>query len=108
MENRIWASRRRCSKQHWIEETEVLLLASEHCAEIIKIMENSDEFPNFAGKMKERFGFDWNQSRYFQHMFIQDFNKKSREEAREKLKLLTEEKEMYEKILEKEGKRAGL
>ena len=41
-------------------------------------------------------------------MFIQDFNKKSREEAREKLKLLTEEKEMYEKILEKEGKHAGL
>jgi len=71
-------------------------------------MENSDEFPNFAGKMKERLGFDWNHSRYFQHMFIQDFNKKSREEAREKLKLLTEEKEMYEKILEKEGKRAGL
>ncbi len=88
-----------------IEETSAFLLAAEHYPEIIKIMENSADFLDFAKKMKVRYGFSGNQSRYFQHMSIQDFNKKAREEMREKLRILTEEKEMYEQELEKGEKR---
>lgn len=39
---------------------------------------SSGEFHDFAKTMKERSGFSWNRSRYFQSMSIQDFNKKSR------------------------------
>lgn len=85
-----------------IEETSAFLLAAEHYPEIIQIMENSADFPDFAGKMEAKYGFSWNQSRYFQHMSIQEFNRKAREEMRERLRILTEEKEMYEKELEKE------
>ncbi len=87
---------------HQIEETETLLLAAEKYSEIIEIMENSDEFYDFAEAMKERFGFSWNQSRYFQHMSIQDFNKESREEMRQKLDWLIQDKKRYEKDLRKE------
>ena len=80
-----------------IEEATAFLLAAENYSEMIEIMEETDEFYQFAEKMKERFGFSWDQSRYFQHLHIQDFNKKSREEMRQKLDWLKEEKEMYEK-----------
>ncbi len=76
-----------------IEEAKALLLAAEHYAEIIEIMENSEEFYDFAETMKERFGFSRDQSRYFQHMSIQDFNKKAREEMRKKLEWLMKNKE---------------
>lgn len=84
-----------------IEETRALLLAAEHYSEMIEIMENSDDFDDFAKTMKERFEFSWNQSRYFQHMSIQDFNKKSREEMRQQLDQLIVCKERYEKDLRK-------
>lgn len=74
------------------------LLAAENYSEMIGIMEETDEFYEFAGKMKEKFGFSQEQSRYFQHLHIQDFNKKSREEMWQKLDWLKKEKEMYRKI----------
>lgn len=81
-----------------IEEIMAFLLAAENYSEMIGIMEETDEFYEFAGKMKEKFGFSQEQSRYFQHLHIQDFNKKSREEMRQKLDWLKKEKEMYRKI----------
>lgn len=85
-----------------IEEAKALLLAAENYSEIIEIMENSDEFHHFAETMEEKFGFSRDQSRYFQHMSIQDFNKKSCEEMRKKLDWLMKDKEMYEKDLRKD------
>lgn len=84
-----------------IEEATAFLLAAENYSEMIEIMEETDEFYQFAEKMKERFGFSWDQSRYFQHLHIQDFNKKSREEIWQKLDWLKEKKEMYEKYCRK-------
>ncbi|MDE7036800.1 MAG: hypothetical protein K2O98_02325 [Lachnospiraceae bacterium] len=81
-----------------IEEIMAFLLAAENYSEMIGIMEETDEFYEFAGKMKEKFGFSQEQSRYFQHLHIQDFNKKSREEMWQKLDWLKKEKEMYRKI----------
>lgn len=81
-----------------IEEIMAFLLAAENYLEMIGIMEETDEFYEFAGKMKEKFGFSQEQSRYFQHLHIQDFNKKSREEMWQKLDWLKKEKEMYRKI----------
>ena len=81
-----------------IEEIMAFLLAAENYSEMIGIMEETDEFYEFAGKMKEKFGFSQEQSRYFQHLHIQDFNKKSREEMWQKLDWMKKEKEMYRKI----------
>lgn len=82
-----------------IEEAKAFLLAAEHYSEIIEIMEKSVDFPDFAKAMKERFGFSWDQSRYFQHMSVQEFSKKSREEMKEKMGWWIEEREIYEKDL---------
>lgn len=79
-----------------IEEAKAFLLAAENYSEMIEIMENADEFHHFANAMKDRFGFSWDQSRYFQQLSIQDFHKKSREEMRQKLDCLIKDKEMYE------------
>ena len=59
-----------------IEEIMAFLLAAENYSEMIGIMEETDEFYEFAGKMKEKFGFSQEQSRYFQHLHIQDFNQR--------------------------------
>jgi len=84
-----------------IEEAEAFLLAAEHYTEIIEIMESSDKFYDFAEAMKERFGFNRNQSKYFQYMSVRDFSQKAREEMRQKLDWLLEEKAMYEKDIRK-------
>lgn len=59
---------------------------------------SSDEFHDFAKTMNERFGFGWNQSRYFQRMSIQDFNKKSRKETRRQMERLIEYKKCMRRI----------
>lgn len=87
-----------------IEEAEAFLLAAEHYTEIIEIMESSDKFYDFAEAMKERFGFNRNQSKYFQYMSVRDFSQKAREEMRQKLEWLMEEKAMYEKDIRKSWK----
>ncbi|WP_251208615.1 DNA gyrase subunit A [Acetatifactor aquisgranensis] len=85
-----------------IEEAKAHLLAAENYPEIIAIMENADGFHEYAETMREKFGFSQEQSRYFQHMSIQDFDRKKREETRKKLDWLMNSREMYEKDLRKE------
>lgn len=80
-------------------EIKAFLLAADHYAEMIEIMESSDNFNYYAKEMEERFGLSRDQSRYIQHMTIRDFDKKAREEARKKLDRLEREKQMLEKDL---------
>ncbi|MEE1101981.1 MAG: hypothetical protein U0K86_10940 [Agathobacter sp.] len=81
------------------QELEAYFIAVDNLAEIIKIMEENAEFHEFAKVMESRFGFSWNQSRYFRNMTIQSFDPKSREEKRQELKQVIRDIKMFEEEL---------
>lgn len=80
-----------------IEELEVYLKAAENYTEIIKLMEENDEFSNFVKAANEKFGFTLAQCNHLKYMSINDFSKKEREKVKSKIESLKESLKMYEK-----------
>ncbi len=79
------------------EELEAYFKAAENYSEIIKLMEENEDFHDFAKIMQEKFGFTGNQCKYFTHMSIQDFSKKERQKKQAERERLLEDLRLYEK-----------
>ena len=80
-------------------ELEAYLIAVDNYAEIIKIMEESEDFHEFAKAMESKFGFSFNQSRYFKNMTIQSFSPKARDEKKQELERVKRDIKIFEEDL---------
>ena len=78
-----------------IEELEAYFKVADNYHEMILLMEENEEFHQFADSMKEKFGLSWNQCKYFSHMSIRDFNKKNRIKREMELEELKEDLKRY-------------
>ena len=79
------------------EELEAYMIAAENVVEIVKLMEENQDFQQFASVMKARFDFSLNQTRYLRYMPLYIFDKKVREEKKQELARVMELIEFYEK-----------
>ena len=79
------------------EELEAYMIAAENAVEIVKLMEENQNFQQFASVMKARFDFSLNQTRYLRYMPLYIFDKKVREEKQQELARVMELIEFYEK-----------
>ena len=73
------------------------MIAAENAVEIVKLMEENQDFQQFASVMKARFDFSLNQIRYLRYMPLYIFDKKVREEKKQELARVMELIEFYEK-----------
>ena len=78
-----------------IEELEAYFKVADNYPEMILLMEENEEFHQFANAMNEKFGLSWNQCKYFCHMSIRDFNKKNRIKREIELEELKEDLKRY-------------
>ena len=78
-----------------IEELEAYFKVAENYQEMIRLMEEKEEFQQFVNAMNEKFGLSWDQCKYFSHMSIRDFSKKERIKRETELKNLKEELKQY-------------
>ena len=79
------------------EELEAYMIAAENAVEIVKLMEENQDFQQFASVMKARFDFSLNQTRYSRYMPLYIFDKKVLEEKKQELARVMELIEFYEK-----------
>ena len=79
------------------EELEAYMIAAENAVEIVKLMEENQDFQQFASVMKARFDFSLNQTRYLRYMPLYIFDKKVLEEKKQELDRVMELIEFYEK-----------
>ena len=61
------------------------------------LMEENQDFQQFASVMEKRFGFTWSQTRYLRYMPLYIFDKKVLEEKKQELARVMELIEFYEK-----------
>ena len=73
------------------------MIAAENAVEIVKLMEENQDFQQFASVMKDRFDFSLSQTRYLRYMLLYIFDKKVLEEKKQELARVMELIEFYEK-----------
>ena len=73
------------------------MIAAENAVEIVKLMEENQDFQQFASVMKDRFDFSLSQTRYLRYMPLYIFDKKVLEEKKQELARVMELIEFYEK-----------
>ena len=59
------------------EELEAYMIAAENAVEIVKLMEENQDFQQFASVMKARFDFSLNQTRYLRYMHCISLTRRS-------------------------------
>lgn len=90
----IRSERRRL--QFEIRKLETYFKAAEHCEEIMKLFLETEDTKEYENSMKERFGFERDESRLIRYFSINDFSLRKREEKRKKLESLKERLEYME------------
>ena len=73
------------------------MIAAENAVEIVKLMEENQDFQQLAPAMEKRFGFTWSQTGYLRYMPLYIFDKKVLEEKKQELARVMELIEFYEK-----------
>ena len=79
------------------EELEAYMIAAENAVEIVKLMEENQDFQQLASAMEKRFGFTWSQTRYLRYMPLYIFDKKVREEKKQELDRVMDTIEYYKR-----------
>lgn len=73
------------------------MIAAENAVEIVKLMEENQDFQQFASVMKARFDFSLNQTRYLRYMPLYIFDKKVLEEKKQELDRVMDTIEFYKR-----------
>ena len=73
------------------------MIAAENAVEIVKLMEENQDFQQFASVMKARFDFSLNQTRYLRYMPLYIFDKKVWEEKKQELDRVMDTVEFYKR-----------
>ena len=79
------------------EELEAYMIAAENAVEIVKLMEENQDFQQLASAMEKRFGFTWSQTRYLRYMPLYIFEKKVLEEKKQELDRVMDTIEFYKR-----------
>lgn len=79
------------------EELEAYMIAAENAVEIVKLMEENQDFQQLASAMEKRFGFTWSQTRYLRYMPLYIFDKKVLEEKKQELDRVMDTIEYYKR-----------
>ena len=73
------------------------MIAAENAVEIVKLMEENQDFQQFASVMKARFDFSLSQTRYLRYMPLYIFDKKVLEEKKQELDRVMDTIEFYKR-----------
>lgn len=73
------------------------MIAAENAVEIVKLMEENQDFQQLASAMEKRFGFTWSQTRYLRYMPLYIFDKKVLEEKKQELARVIDQIEFCER-----------
>lgn len=94
--NQMYIRSERRRLQFEIRKLETYFKAAEHCEEIMKLFLETEDTKEYENSMKEKFGFERDESRLIRYFSINDFSLRKREEKRKELESLKERLEYME------------